>query len=191
MTKVYTGICPLQIVVEDITKISQSVLEDLDVGDIVAKLTNGDKHCYRVSYKKKGVGMCLTYADASRVETVSYDCIEGVWTYNSTDVSELGGSSGTKLYKHTLVFNEDYGGELYPATIVLITTSSTSLVGKQEYQLNDYITGWREVDNGEDSYKAHFVIKKLYDQFKWFDINDEITTLVSPSPVVSDTITEL
>ena len=38
-----------------------------------------------VSYKKDDTGMCLTYADASVVETQSYDYTEGHWVYNSED----------------------------------------------------------------------------------------------------------
>jgi hypothetical protein len=36
-------------------------------------------------------GLCLTYTDASTVETVSYDHSESGWAYNSTDKTNIGG----------------------------------------------------------------------------------------------------
>ncbi len=93
MEKIYTGICPLRVVVDDITAISGRTLEDLQCGDLVVKETIEDgkalHHCYIVSHRQ-ATGMCLTYADASCVETVSYDKVDGVWTYNSTDITPIG-----------------------------------------------------------------------------------------------------
>lgn len=80
--------------VSNITTISTKVLNSLKAGDIVVKLTGNMKHSYRVSYKEDGQGICLTYTDASISETVSYDYVGTSWVYNSTDVTELGGSSG-------------------------------------------------------------------------------------------------
>ena len=73
----------------DITALTTKEINTLECGDTVIKLTGKQKHRYVVSYKEDGVGICLTYADASIVETVSYDCVEGTWTYNSTDVGHL------------------------------------------------------------------------------------------------------
>ena len=75
--------------VTDITKLSSAYCEALKAGDVVVKTTTNQKHAYLVSYKEDGVGLCLTYTDATTVETVSYDCSEGVWTYNSTDKTTL------------------------------------------------------------------------------------------------------
>lgn len=73
--------------VEDITAIDGSILDKLNVGDKIAKITGKQKHLYVVSYKGDGVGegICLTYADASVIETVSYDFTADGWAYNSTD----------------------------------------------------------------------------------------------------------
>jgi len=73
--------------VEDITAIDGAILDTLQVGDKVAKITGKQKHLYTVSYKGEGVGegICLTYADASLIETVSYDFTDSGWVYNSTD----------------------------------------------------------------------------------------------------------
>lgn len=73
----------------NITGLTTEQCEALNVGDVVIKLTSNQKHTYTVSYKEAGVGMCLTYVDASVSETVSYDYTDGNWVYNSTDVTEL------------------------------------------------------------------------------------------------------
>lgn len=75
--------------VEDIVNIPTELCEALKCGDVVNKVDVTGKHAYRVSYKKDDEGMCLTYVDATTVETVAYDLIEGTWTYNSTDKTTL------------------------------------------------------------------------------------------------------
>ena len=75
--------------ITDITKISSSILEGLECGDIILKDTEGQKHAYIVSYKQAETGICLTYTDATTVETVSYDYTDGAWVYNSTDKTTL------------------------------------------------------------------------------------------------------
>ena len=79
--------------VEDITAIDGAILDELNVGDKVVKITGKQKHLYLVSYKGEGAGegLCLTYTDASTVETVSYDRTESGWAYNSTDPTPIGG----------------------------------------------------------------------------------------------------
>ena len=73
--------------VEDITAIDGDILDSLNAGDKVVKVTGEQKHTYIVSYKGEGVGegLCLTYTDASVIETVSYDFTSEGWAYNSTD----------------------------------------------------------------------------------------------------------
>ena len=77
--------------VTDITAIDGAVLDSLNCGDVVVKITGKKKHSYRVSYKGEGAGegLCLTYVDASVVETVSYDRTNSGWAYNSTDTTSL------------------------------------------------------------------------------------------------------
>lgn len=79
--------------VENITEIDGAILDSLNVGDKVIKVTGKQKHLYHVSYKGEGAGqgICLTYVDASTVETVSYDRTESGWAYNSTDTTRIGG----------------------------------------------------------------------------------------------------
>jgi len=76
--------------VEDITALTGEQLDALEVGAKVAKKTGTAKHLYIVSYKDaENGGLCLTYTDASTVETVSYDHTESGWAYNSTDKGSI------------------------------------------------------------------------------------------------------
>ena len=78
--------------VADITALTNDQLDALNVGDKVAKKTGTAQHLYVVSYKDaENGGLCLTYTDASTVETVSYDHTESGWAYNSTDKTNIAG----------------------------------------------------------------------------------------------------
>ena len=81
----------IKVEVLKINEITDDICDSLRCGDLVIKKTDNQKHCYRVSYKEDKVGMCLTYVDASLVETVSYDYSGGHWIYNSTDSTHIGG----------------------------------------------------------------------------------------------------
>lgn len=76
-------------IVDNIKAISGDILTKLKAGDIVLKNTNGQLHAYNVSFKKDGTGICLTYTDASVVETQSYDYKNSAWVYNSEDKTNL------------------------------------------------------------------------------------------------------
>ena len=81
---------PSPYVASDITAIPSEILDGLQAGDVVLKQTGTAKHSYVVSYKDKdNGGLCLTYTDASTVETVSYDYTDSGWVYNSTDHTTL------------------------------------------------------------------------------------------------------
>lgn len=75
--------------ITDMTKLTDDQCNALECGDVVLKKTGNQYHSYRVSYKEKNTGMCLTYVDASVVETISYDYTDGAWVYNSTDHTTL------------------------------------------------------------------------------------------------------
>ena len=77
------------LVVDGVTALTAEQLDALKAGDVVVKTTGDLKHAYKVTFRND-TGMCITYADAENVETVSYDKIEGVWTYNSTDITPIG-----------------------------------------------------------------------------------------------------
>ena len=77
--------------VTDITALTATQLDALNVGDKVAKKTGTAQHLYVVSYKDaENGGLCLTYTDAANVDTVSYDHTESGWAYNSTDKTNIG-----------------------------------------------------------------------------------------------------
>lgn len=78
-----------RLVVTDITNIEGNAIEALRAGDMVIKRDSTGDHSYRVSFRG-ATGICLTYSDCENVETVAYNKVEGVWTYDSTDVTHIG-----------------------------------------------------------------------------------------------------
>ncbi len=72
----------------DIENMTNDECEQLKCGDIVIKSDGTGKHAYIVSFRST-TGMCITYTDASCVETISYDLIDGVWTFNSKDITSI------------------------------------------------------------------------------------------------------
>lgn len=92
---------PVKIKTSDITNLSTKDINKLKAGDIVLKKTGNQKHAYIVSYKEDNQGICLTYADATYAETVSYDYNTETkeWDYNSKDSTEL----VSKSYVDTLM----------------------------------------------------------------------------------------
>lgn len=79
--------------IDNITELTTEQLNNLKCGDVIVKITGEQRHAYIVSYKEDEEGICLTYTDASVVETVSYDYTDGEWIYNSTDVTNIGGNA--------------------------------------------------------------------------------------------------
>ena len=73
----------------DMQKIPGNILDALNCGDFVIKHTvEGGKdlyHYYAVSHKQE-TGICITYNTTGYSETISYDKVDGVWTFNSQDV---------------------------------------------------------------------------------------------------------
>lgn len=70
--------------VADVKNIDGTIIEQLKCGDIVIKEDASGEHAYVVTFKSE-TGMCMTYADASVVETQSYDKVDDEWVYNSED----------------------------------------------------------------------------------------------------------
>ena len=144
--------------VADITAIDSNLLENAKCGDQFIKLTGNQKHVYKVSYKEEHQGICLTYTDASVVETVSYDYTQGAWVYNSTDITPLGGSGGTKLYKHTITFSAS--DESF--TIVVATPDANAYANFMEVDF-DKVIGLMS-SFYENQYNSYPIGKV----FKWF-----------------------
>lgn len=90
LRQIYNSLATKTVAAGDITKLTDEQLDGLQVGDRVAKKTGTAEHLYVVSYKDaENGGICLTYTDASVVETVAYDHTESGWAYNSTDVTPI------------------------------------------------------------------------------------------------------
>lgn len=75
-------------IVDDVKSISDDILNQLKCGDVVIKKTGNQYHAYIVTFKND-TGICLTYMDASVIETQSYDKVDDSWVYNSEDKSVL------------------------------------------------------------------------------------------------------
>lgn len=75
--------------VEDIKAIPSDILNEVKCGDVIAKKTGEQYHSYIVTYKQENQGICLTYFDASVVETQSYDYVTDAWVYNSEDKTNI------------------------------------------------------------------------------------------------------
>ena len=73
--------------VSDVKALSNSQIDLLRCGDWLVKKDASGEHPYQVTFKKEGVGMCLTYHDASVIETQSYDWNNSLkkWVYNIED----------------------------------------------------------------------------------------------------------
>ena len=125
--------------VTNIKALTKAQCEKLKCGDKVLKKTGNQRHLYLVTYKEHHVGMCLSYVDASVVETQSYDYSGNTWVYNSEDktplidvegaesgtiVDALGldaqgklvkgtAGGGTKLYRHEVVSSNSSARKLY------------------------------------------------------------------------------
>lgn len=76
------------VTVTNIKNISSAIINKLDCGDIVLKKDSSGLHAYIVSFRN-ATGICLTYTDASVIETQSYDKVGQNWVYNSEDKSTL------------------------------------------------------------------------------------------------------
>ena len=75
--------------VANVKQLNDAQCELLKAGDLVEKVDNSGKHTYIVTFKKDKAGLCLTYFDASCIETQSYDFTAGHWVYNSQDKGEF------------------------------------------------------------------------------------------------------
>ena len=76
------------VIVDNVKTMSTETINALRCGDIVIKEDASGQHAYIVTYKGE-TGICLTYTDASCVETQSYDLVSDEWQYNSQDLTLL------------------------------------------------------------------------------------------------------
>ena len=184
MARVKSGVANALIEVDDITNIID-LCEGLDIGDLVAENKNGVKKLYRVS--TRGVSeLALSYVDNEQSSVVAYERDEnGVWSYDETKETELGGGGGTKLYKHTITVTPS--GTPAISTIIVINNSNNEINTALQLALGNFISGCVTgassgilIDGGFYGYNA----------INFIDTSDASKKTASVT-FVSDTITEL
>lgn len=112
----------------DIKALSNSQIDLLRCGDYLVKKDASGEHAYKVTYKSD-TGMCLTYHDASVIETQSYDKVNGNWVYNSEDKTPNLLDAKTKpIYCHplTYAFTIIISGISYTAELCSIIFNNSS-----------------------------------------------------------------
>ena len=92
--------------VADVKNIDGEILSQLKCGDVVIKEDASGEHAYIVTYRGE-TGICLTYADASVIETQSYDLVDDEWVYNSEDKSGNLIEDVKPIYCHPLEIAKD------------------------------------------------------------------------------------
>lgn len=125
--------------VTNIKSMTKAQLDELQCGDIVAKITGKQKHCYIVTYKGEGAGqgICLSYCAAGYMETVSYDRSGANWVYNSTDVVEV---PAAPVQTTVTVESTDWSSEVATVAVTGLKTTSIVLVsedpneGRENYE---------------------------------------------------------
>lgn len=102
----------------DIKALSNSQIDLLRCGDYLVKKDASGEHAYKVTYKSD-TGICLTYHDASVVETQSYDKVDGDWVYNSEDKSVLPVNGDAPYFEditdkdgHNMFIGEAFNGKV-------------------------------------------------------------------------------
>ena len=85
------GVCIQLVETDSIEALTSDQVDSLDCGDTVVKVDADGKHAYRVSLKKDKEVLCLTYADADRVETITYDFNAETkqWEYNAKSSASI------------------------------------------------------------------------------------------------------
>lgn len=89
MEKLYRGIRQLIVETDDIENISQAVLEDLEIGDMVVAVESGEKTQFVVNYKDDET-TGLIFADENVVKTIYFaKSEEGEWYFDSENITSL------------------------------------------------------------------------------------------------------
>lgn len=199
---IFPGTYIKKVEVTNITEIDSSIINNIDCGDIIIKNEDGNKHTYIVSYKENEQGICLTYTDASVVETVSYDYNSetGEWDYNSTDVTHIAQPTpepyakiGTYFYTGSnddnirITLNEDYSfeysfrasGQGDPTiTTGTFTDNDTNLVltftdsTTKEYTWVNSITFTEDGDTSGLAYQKELDISDYYLKYGTYSFED-------------------
>lgn len=175
--------------ITNITALTDDEINTLEAGDIVLKKTSNQYHAYIVSYKEDNQGICLTYTDASCIETVSYDYTDSHWIYNSTDITSMsvlegkqdkltagdgieidennvisatGGGGGSQLYLHIVDLKSPVsasGSSFTERVSIMIINNSNTPLTLQTF--NDYL-----INNGFDNNETnnYYPCSGIYDK---------------------------
>ena len=116
--------------VADVKNIDGAIIEQLKCGDIVIKEDASGEHAYVVTFKSES-GICMTYTDASCVETQSYDKDGDDWVYNSEDKSILPvnepNASFKPIYCHPIAITDTTGSIKKRLTGLIFNNSPTPM----------------------------------------------------------------
>lgn len=120
---------PLYVVeCDNVKTLSNSQIDLLRCGDYLVKKDASGEHAYKVTFKSD-TGMCITYHDASVIETQSYDKVDGNWVYNSEDKSELPineeDPSFKPIYCHPIVIEFNSANAVGRLTMLIFNNSNT------------------------------------------------------------------
>ena len=171
------------LVVASMLTLTTSQINTLSAGDIVLKQDESGYHAYLVSYKKDGTGICLTYTDASCVETVSYDLVDGEWVYNSTDLTPLG-ASGTKLYLHDIYCDNE------SVEITLVSTKSQPF--SPQTSIIDVLNEETSLKATLNSSNGEMIMNAIDDYIYYINSNgDVVKQQLTYEDISSDEVSEL
>ena len=99
MEKLFRGIQPIIVEVDDVENISQAVLNDLEIGDMVVLYSHSSQERYIVHYKNN-VELYFVYTDSSVVKEVYYskDELTNLWSYQETTTTDLDTSNKPSVF---------------------------------------------------------------------------------------------
>lgn len=100
---------------------------------------------------------------------------------------------GTQLYKHKITIHENYQGDISTETLIFITKSEASLVGKEIYEINDFIIGYFVYNaSTEDEDMCLIASKKAHANELCYVHGGNIETNTEfDGAVLTDTVTKL
>ena len=159
---------PLFVVETDNVKaLSNYQIDLLRCGDYLVKKDASGEHAYKVTYKSE-TGMCLTYMDASVIETQSYDKVDGNWVYNSEDKSGNLIEDVKPIYWHSVTLKRIASGELkfYMDFIILNNDETPLTMASLQQWLVAHPTAKVKIVQGYESTHAT-------DLVSYFDLNPE------------------
>lgn len=181
--------------VSNIKEMTNEDIENLSCGDVVLKEDVSGKHAYLVSFKS-ATGLCLTYCDASCVETQSYDKVGTNWQYNSQDLFEF-----KSIYYHPCYLRADNGetGENIREVRISCVIFNNSATPFTKDTFIAYIKGLMDngalintdgyVQSSASSYGTLVVMRKTGDNYSllYFTPNSSMNSLLLDSYIAHTT----